>query len=95
MVDRIRVLRTPDTMDGDSGGPMFALVGSDPRVIGVVSGVASEIIGGVNHIMASGVRIMAIHRLRVDRTGKCNEKPESAPLSRALTIKSGTCHWGM
>jgi V8-like Glu-specific endopeptidase len=43
-----------DTMDGDSGGPMFAWWGSDPRVIGVVSGVASEIIGGVNHIIAGG-----------------------------------------
>ena len=43
-----------DTMDGDSGAPMFAWWNHDPRIIGVVSGVSSETIGGTNHIIAGG-----------------------------------------
>ena len=43
-----------DTFDGDSGGPMFAWWNHDPRIIGVVSGVSSETVGGTNHIIAGG-----------------------------------------
>lgn len=46
-----------DTIDGDSGGPMFAWWNSDPRIVGVVSGVATEhvpIAAQQNQITAGG-----------------------------------------
>ncbi len=44
-----------DTIDGDSGGPMFAWWDHDPRIIGVVSGVATEGLSSeTNHIIAGG-----------------------------------------
>jgi V8-like Glu-specific endopeptidase len=46
-----------DTEDGDSGGPMFGWWNNDPRIIGVVSGLATEFVpfeNQVNHIIAGG-----------------------------------------
>lgn len=46
--------KNADTLNGDSGAPLFAWWDHDPRIIGVVSGVASETVGGLNHVIAGG-----------------------------------------
>ena len=46
-----------DTIDGDSGGPMFAWWNGDPRIVGVVSGLGSEHVRFAyeeDHIIAGG-----------------------------------------
>lgn len=51
-----------DTIDGDSGAPLFGFWKDDPRVVGVVSGVASEHNPGYeeNHVMAGGPGLSAL-----------------------------------
>lgn len=65
-----------DTFDGDSGAPLFGFWKDDPRIVGVVSGVASEHNPDYeeNHVMAGGPGVSAKpqprpKRVRIRRRG--------------------------